>query len=142
MTTVADMWAKKNVYTKGASDRCSTLCLSGLGVVWIFRTPTENGSTLAPLLLWVAGLIVVALLLDLLQYLVGAWRTGAVARKLELQLAKEGKKADTAVAYPKNHPKPMNTVFWIKIGFVSVAWLLLIYHVWSAAIGATLPKLG
>jgi hypothetical protein len=141
MATVADMWAKRNTYTRGASDRCNTLCLSGLAVVWIFRTPSPNGSALTPLLLWVAGLIVVSLLLDLVQYLVGAWRTGTIARQREQELIAAGKPPDEPVAYPENHPKPMNAIFWAKIAFVGAAWVLLIVHVWRAAITATLPSL-
>lgn len=67
MTTVKEMWEKKDTYTARASEISRTLCLSGLAVVWIFRTPTPNGAAfLAPTLLWASGLIVLALLLDLL----------------------------------------------------------------------------
>ena len=141
MTTVNEMWEKRNTYTRGASDRCNALSLSALAVVWIFRVPAADGSTLPPLLMWVTGLVVVALLLDLLQYVVGAWRTGRIARQREVELKKAGKPLDTPVAYPVTHPRPMNVIFWTKIAFVAGAWVLLIYHVWVAAISATLPKL-
>lgn len=137
MTTIKDMWAKRNTYTSQASGISRTLCLSGLAVIWIFRTPTLNGSTLAPWLIWSAALIVVALLVDLMQYVVGAARTGQVARKLEL----EKTPPDAPVAYPEGHPKPMETLWRVKITLVVAAWSILVVFVFVKAITASLPRI-
>jgi hypothetical protein len=139
VTTVKDMWAKKNKYTNDASSISRTLCLSGLAVIWIFRTPTLNGSTLAPWLIWAAGLIVVALLVDLLQYVAGAVRTAKVARTRELELSKEGMPADTPVNYPESHPRPMDMLWNLKMLLVLAAWSILVVFVFVKAITASLP---
>ena len=135
------MYAKKNKYTERASEISRTLCLSGLAVVWIFRTPTQIGSTLAPSLILVAGLIVVALLVDLLQYVVGAERTRRVARANEEQLAATHQSPSTLVVYPESHPKPMNRLWWAKISLVLIAWAILLVFVLSKAVTASLPKI-
>jgi len=136
------MYAKKNKYTERASEISRTLCLSGLAVVWIFRTPTSTGSFLAPSLLWVAGLIVVALLVDLLQYVVGAELTRRVARSKELKLKEVKLPGDAEVLYPASHPVPMSVLWWTKIGLVVVAWLILLVFVLGLAVTASLPKVG
>lgn len=141
MTTVADMYAKKNKYTERASEISRTLCLSGLAVVWIFRTPTQSGSILAPSLIWVAGLIVIALLIDLLQYVVGAELTRRIARTNEKELAANSQPLNTPVQYPASHPKPMNRLWWAKIGLVLVAWAILLVFVLDKAVTASLPKI-
>lgn len=135
------MYAKKNKYTERASEISRTLCLSGLAVVWIFRTPTQTGSTLGPSLTWVAGLVVVALLVDLLQYVVGAEHTRRIARSNEEQLAATHQPPSTPVVYPASHPKPMNRLWWTKISLVLIAWAILLVFVLSRAVTASLPKI-
>jgi hypothetical protein len=142
VTTVKEMWTKKDTFTARASEISRTLCLSGLAVVWIFRTPTANGSFLAPTLLWVSGLIVLALLLDLIQYVVGASRTAAVARLKEKELKAANMPADTIVHYPANHRVPMAIIWRAKITIVIIAWMFLLVHVGGAAIHASLPAVG
>jgi hypothetical protein len=142
MPTVKDMWAKKDTFSARASEICRTLGLSGLAVIWIFRTPRGDASFLAPALLWVAGLLVLALLLDLVQYVVGTLRTASVARRKELELKALKKPADTIVHYPANHPRPMHMIWSAKIAVVILAWSTLLVYVAHAAISASLPSLG
>ena len=142
MATVKDMWAKKDRFSRGASDISRTLCLSGLAVVWIFRTPTAQGSTLSPWLIWVAGMIVLALLIDLLQYLVGTVATGRVARAKELQLAEQRLPLDTEVKFPERHPQTIARFWWAKILTVVAAWSILVVFVLMKAITSSLPAIG
>jgi hypothetical protein len=141
VATVKDMWAKKDRFSRSASEISRTLCLSGLAVVWIFRTPTANGSTLSPWLIWVAGMIVLALLIDLLQYVVGTVQTGRVARARELQLAERALPPDTEVKYPQSHPKIIARFWWGKILIVVVAWSILLVFVVIKAVTSTLPAI-
>ena len=87
-------------------------------------------------------MIVVALLVDLLQYIVGAVRTGKVARTHELELARMRLPADTPVKYPESHPRPMNMLWKLKIFLVLAAWSILVVFVFVKAIGASLPVIG
>lgn len=134
MPTVKAVWAKKNTYTKGASDLARTLCLSGLGIVWMFRSPSAHGSAIPPLLMWCSLLIVIALALDLLQYLVGAYKVNKVAKHAEAS----GKHDNATVSYPLSHPKVMNRLWMIKIGFVCLAWIGLIIYIAYKSINETL----
>jgi hypothetical protein len=142
MSTVKEMWAKTDTYTARASEISRTLCLSGLAVIWIFRTPTVTGSFLAPTLLWVSGLLVLALLLDLIQYVVGALRTENVARQKEKALRAAKQPPDTVVHYPANHPHPMKLIWRAKISVVLLAWTILLIYVAHAAVTASLPTVG
>jgi hypothetical protein len=139
MATVESMYAKKNTYTNRASEISRTLCLSGLAVVWLFRTPTNTGSALEPALIWISGLLVLALLVDLVQYVAGAVKTGRVARALELQLSEEGKAVDTVVKYPEDHPKLMSRLWNLEVTLVIIAWSVLVVFVAIKAIAASLP---
>lgn len=139
MATVQQMWAKRDTYSARASEIARTLCLSGLAVVWIFRTPTPSGSTLTPALLWASGLIVTALFLDLLQYVVGSDRSARIARRRERELKAAKKPANTPVFYPRRHAAPMRALWWAKIVIVLVAWTLLLVHVVGKALSASLP---
>jgi len=141
LVTVKEMWEKKNRYTRGASDIARTLCLSGLAVVWIFRIPSPTGSALPPVLIWVSALIVTALFLDLIQYVVGATRTGRVARTRELELKDADQPRDTSSSYPEDHAGLMNRIWGVKIAIVLIAWVILIFHILWRAITATLPAI-
>lgn len=138
MPLLKDVWANKESFTKSASDLGRTLCLSGLAVVWIFRSPSAYGSAIPPWLMWCSLLIVVSLALDLAQYLVGAYRVGRFGRTME----KEGKGDNDTVEYPMDHPKPINRLWAAKIIFVSVAWLGLIAYITRRALSETLPGIG
>jgi hypothetical protein len=136
--TLKEVWAKKNTFTKSASDLSRTLCLSGLGVVWIFRVPSTKGSAISPWLMWCSLLIVISLALDFLQYLVGAYRVDRFARQTEKRI-----KDDTEIVqWPADHPKPMNRLWLAKILFVSAAWLGLITYIAARAITESLPAIG
>lgn len=89
------------------------------------------------MLQWCAGFIVAALGLDLLQYVIGAFRVGRVAKRAETA----GKTEDDAVLYPKGHPRIMNGIWWLKVALVIVAWGLLLWHVGSLAVNGTLPAI-
>lgn len=138
MPLLKEVWANKDSYTKGASDLSRTLCLSGLAVVWIFRSPSAKGSAIPAWLMWCSLLIVISLALDLAQYVLGAYRVGRFARTMEQQ----GKTDNDNVEYPTNHPKPMNRLWIAKIVFVSVAWVGLITYITFRALTETLPQIG
>jgi hypothetical protein len=138
MPQLKDVWANKDSYTKSASDLTRTLSLSGLAVVWIFRSPSANGSAIPPWLMWCSLLIVISLALDLAQYLLGAYRVDRFGRAMEQM----GKKDTDIVEYPLDHPKPINRLWAAKIVFVGVAWLGLIAYITYRALTETLPQIG
>lgn len=141
MPTVDQMWEKKAYYTRTASDIARTLCLSGLALVWIFRTPTDSGSALAAPLLTAAALIVFALLLDLAQYLIGALMVDRVAKARERELQVSGAERSTEFLYPTSHPVVMNRLWALKIAVVTIAWIILLAYVTDMAVRGGLPRI-
>jgi hypothetical protein len=146
MHKLSDIWEKRNVYTRCASEQARALCFAGLAVVWIFRIPNDNDSSAVPVwLIWCALGFIVGLALDLSQYLVGAYRVGKVAHSIEAKLRKAGKEpkdaADELYDYPDGHPDPMDRLWFAKVSVTSVAWLALLVYVATVALHAGLPKI-
>lgn len=140
MPTVDEMWAKKNAYTRTASEISRTLSLAGFAVIWIFRDPGPgNGFTLAAALLWAAAILVLALVLDLTQYSAGAWLTGRVAQRIESEINAKGLGRTHMFQYPSEHPRLMNALWTAKVICVVIAWALLVMFVFLRAISAGLP---
>jgi len=84
---------------------------------------------------------VVALPVDLLQYVVGAERTRRIARTNEEELAATRQPPTTPVQYPASHPKPVNRSWWTKISLVLIAWAILLVFVLAKAVTASLPRI-
>jgi hypothetical protein len=134
------MWARKDAYTKAASDISRTLCLSGLAVVWIFRLSAGQGrSALPPTLMWIAGIFMVAMFMDLIQYVSGANRIGSYAKLREQEIADKQLPADSQFQYPLELPGLMNRLWNLKIWMTVVAWLILLVYVFGRALDASLP---
>ena len=72
MVTTSDMWIKRATYTRTASEIARNLCFAGLALIWVLRVPDGTRSTIPQPLQFGALLIVLSLLLDLAQYIVGA----------------------------------------------------------------------
>lgn len=70
--TLKDAQGYVDTFTGKASEIIRQSALSGIALIWIFKTEV-NGKTIIPLDLLIAGLwIITVLIFDLLQYLVGA----------------------------------------------------------------------
>jgi hypothetical protein len=142
MAKLSEIWGKYYTYTRNASDQVRSLCFAGLAVVWIFREPNgENSSAIPTLLIWCALLFIIALALDLLQNLVGAYRVRTFARAIEL--GKKGKHdAERDYQFSKRHPLPMECLWYGKVAVALGGWTLLLFYVGGAALSATLPSIG
>jgi hypothetical protein len=67
-------------------NRAVALSLSGLGIIWLFKTDTDSGAWLTSKLLLPGAFFVCSVALDLFQTAYGVFSFGALLRKSELQL--------------------------------------------------------
>jgi hypothetical protein len=122
--TVSDMWAKRATYTRTASEIARNLCFAGLALVWVLRVPDGTRSAIPQPLQIGALFIVLSLLLDLAQYIVGAVLVKRVAKDFEERLRKDPK---TVVEYPDDYPIPMQCLFFAKITTLLIALCFLAF---------------
>ncbi len=110
-----------------ASDVSRQLSFAGIALVWIFKA--EKGGPLAvpePLLL-PAALFVLALALDLLQYVYGSLAWGLFARYHE---ARQTPKATELLA-PMYINWPAIACFWLKLAVAMASYVLVFRYIMS-----------
>jgi len=110
MPTLEDAWTKVTEHTSKASELVRQLSLAGLGFIWIFKRSINGQDRVAPELVLPAGIIVIALMLDLLQYV-----ASSVTQYIFLRVSQKYKKLTDGILYP-----------WPLIHVPSVLWLLKI----------------
>jgi hypothetical protein len=113
-------------HTGKASDVGRQLALAGIAIVWIFSgggVSTGAQLQISPDLLRVGLLLVIALAVDLTQYLYGSVAWGAFRRLMETRAAKNG------VAESFDAPAWINYptlgCFWTKVSLIAAAYALL-----------------
>jgi hypothetical protein len=111
-------------FSSRASDVARQLAFAGVAVVWIFRVGEGLDAALPENLLTPLALLALALLLDLLHYVMGALVWGSFHRFKEKQLKRISD--DPEVAAPKWCNWPINLLFGLKIVAVVVAYSLLV----------------
>lgn len=115
-------------YSGKASDIARQLGFAGIAVIWLFKTNgAEDGYYTLDSDLFRAGfLIVVALSLDLLQYVVSAAIWGIFTRHIE----KRGGKTTRMGQAPIYLNWPGLFFFWTKLAAVLVAYAVLLRFLW------------
>jgi hypothetical protein len=110
-------------FSAQTSDNVRKLSFAGIGAIWVFRGQPETVSLGLPtMLVWSGFAIVLALLLDFLQYGYATVAWGALHRakeKANLSLTEEFK-APAAINWPTI------TLFWFKVGCVAVGYAILL----------------
>jgi len=107
-----------------ASELARTLSLSGIAIIWVFKSDTSSGPEI-PRALFAPGLFVVAALaLDLVQYISGTIAWGAYGRVKELT----GTSADADFQAPRWLNWPANVAFYGKLLCVAVAYVYLLQY--------------
>lgn len=109
-------------YSGKASDIVRQLGFAGIAVVWLFKTEVDDEWKIPVELLPAAGLIVLTLLLDFMQYVVGSlvW-AGYNASK-----ERAGTTEDPEFLAPRMINWPANFFFWAKILTTIVAYYLIL----------------
>lgn len=106
-----------------ASDLVRQLAFAGLALVWLFKTDKSGGVKLPANLLWPAGLIILALVLDLVQYTYASAAWGTFNRMVEKHY-----RDDQEFGAPTWINWPTLICFWAKIAAVIAAYCLLLSY--------------
>lgn len=128
-TPLSEVYKELDTITGLLSTQVRTVVLGVLAVVWLFLSHNKDAPNLSisnhqTQLAWIAGLCVLALLADLLQYQFGYFS----ARKTMLLAETSGAKGATEVSYnSKAFPyRARLWMFWVKqfIAIAAAVWLL------------------
>ena len=98
-------------YSQKASDIVRQLAFAGIALVWIFKTQTDNQWKIPGQLIPATKLIVLTLLLDFVQYVVGSLVWASYNRYKESR----GITEDSEFTAPRAINWPTNLFFWAKI---------------------------
>ncbi len=111
-------------YTSKASEITRQLIFAGIAIIWIFRNP--NGK-LDTLLIYPLTFLTIALVADLLQYVLGGKVWMDFFRSEEAR-AKEKNETDPEIKAPKKLSDYIYLCYWLKIGLMFFSYLLLIIY--------------
>jgi len=109
--------------TGRVSENVRTLAISAIGVIWIFKTQSSDGTYEVPGALFHSVLFVfVAMLLDFMQYIYGSIAWGVFFRRKEIEGVKEG---DELYASPTIN-LPTYIFFYGKVIVICFAYFFII----------------
>jgi len=130
--TIDDYKKDYEYYTGKASEIGRSLALGGIAVIWIFKTTSSDGSLKLPSLL-LAPLIwlVITLVLDLMQYIVGGLIWLIYYRYKEFQIKKDKIQANDNIEAPNVLPIIIHLIYWSKLISIIVAYCLLLSFLYS-----------
>lgn len=123
---------KKDYYELSglASSACRQLAFAGIALIWIFKSGDGSKICLPDSLLIPAGLLVLSLTCDMLQYVSGAIIWGLFHRYHEKR--KVTPESDPYVLAKPIYNWPADTFFYLKIASVLLAYFLLLMFVVKA----------
>lgn len=117
---------KGDEYTSKASEIVRQMLLGGIGMIWLLKE-TENGATkLDGFLLYPLLTICIALIFDLLQYVVAGFTWKKFYRMKEKEISID---QNDDIKAPKRLSDVIYLFYWLKIGFMLVSYMLIIYYI-------------
>lgn len=124
---IADYWEGFYSHTGKASDVARQLSFGGLGLIWLFyKDKSVDSVVIQPELQLPAFIFVMALALDLVQYIVSSLVWGIWCRHAERKL--KGPKDNPDLEAPCFINFPANIVFLLKLALVIFGyWKLLCF---------------
>ena len=125
MPKLSEYWANYETYTSKASDIARQLSFAGVAVIWIFRIANPDGVAIPKRILPSLALFVLALSLDLLQYVTGSVVWWAFCRHYEKEAGPED---DPNLTGPWWINLPATVPFVGKIAFTFVAYAILLAY--------------
>jgi hypothetical protein len=118
----ADLRQSYYEYSGKTSDILRQLGLAGIAIIWIFKTGTDGNPTFPNALLPPTSLIVLGLVFDLCQYIIGTIIWSVYNRKKEVDNVPEDVEFDA--------PDPINWAtlifFYLKIFCMVIAYICLL----------------
>jgi len=120
---LSEVWKTYEFYTENLTDHSRKLAFAIAAICWFFKTPEV---TFPPSILWSLIFVVLFLLLDVFQYLIGALLTGGWARQAEKKMHKTTGKVEGDVDKPAWLDKPVKGLFLLKnFSLMLSGWFLL-----------------
>jgi hypothetical protein len=132
--TLKDLKGDYEALSGKASDIVRQLALAGIGIAWIFRSTSGGIDRLDPKLINASFVIVLALLLDLLQYLVSTTILFGYFRYKENQKPKP--RPETEFEIPPSLNWPSFAFFYLKTSALLIAYAIyIIPYLWWRFVG-------
>ncbi|AMC10222.1 hypothetical protein Lupro_02680 [Lutibacter profundi] len=129
--TIDDYKKDYEYFTGKASEINRSLALGGIAIIWIFKTTSNNVTSIPDILILPLIWLVVALGLDLLQYIVGGiiwW----IYYKFKESEVKKGKiLADADIKAPSILPGIIHLIYWSKLTSTIIAYYFLFAFLYS-----------
>jgi len=123
------VWELSKEGTAKVSELIRQIAYAGIAIIWIFRT-TNN--TILDSLVLPAILLILALLLDLIQYISNHVKFRRLAIKTKEALGKQGipddKQGDFHMEIPPNFHLFSHVLFWYKIILVFASYIIILYN--------------
>jgi hypothetical protein len=107
-----------------ASERARTLALSGIAIIWVFATDSDNGPDVPNALFTPGAFLVTSLACDLLHYLFGSVMWGTFSRWKE----RHGTSEEDEFLAPGWINWPANVFYASKFVTVAIAYGLLLTY--------------
>ena len=125
--TLQEYRDKSYVFSGKLSANVKQLAFGGIAIVWMFKTSEKGVDTLPQILLISIIFIVLTLVIDSLQYYIGATSWDKFCNEQE----KIGKAKDEVVNPPVEYVKRINSLFILKSWSLVFGYGLLIYYLFS-----------
>lgn len=113
-------------YSSKLGNRAVALSLSGLAIVWVFKTDGAEGPWLSGELLWPSVFFVAAVALDLFQTAFGVFAFGMLSRRHELDA-----NGERWTKYPAWIDWPTVLMFYGKFVTCVIGYILLLAFVFG-----------
>ncbi len=124
--TINDYKTDYEYFTGKASEINRNIALGGIAIIWIFRTSDTNKLMIPEALIPPLICLVMALAIDLLQYISGGLIWFIFFKYKESQLNKGTLKCNENIKAPAILPLFLHILYWLKILCTGVAYYLLI----------------
>jgi len=118
-------------YTAKASEITRQLILGGLAIIWLFKVSIDGTETLDRFLIVPLICLSIALVADLLQYVLGGkiWKAFFLQEEAKANHNSDStKELDPDIKAPKKLSKPIYFFYWTKILLMLLSYLLLIVY--------------
>lgn len=121
---LSDFNKKADEYTAKASEIVRQMLLGAIAVIWLFKGGDSVDDRIDKFLLLPLVSIILGLLSDLLQYVIGGQIWKSFFRKNE----KLHKGSDPEIKAPKKYSMVIYVFYWAKISFMIMAYILIVIY--------------
>lgn len=115
-----------NEYTAKASEITRQLSLAGIGIIWLFKNSDTSPHLLDSFLVLPLIFLTIALLTDLLQYVIAGYTWISFFRKEEKKVLSTDTDPDVKAPSIKN--KPIYFLFYCKIALMIFSYAFIIVY--------------